>query len=154
MSLVRFSVVSHRDTLRYMANGRPVSFRLDEELFGHLERRARDLGTNRTALAERYLREGLRVDEHPLIAFRDGLGGRRPALVGTRLDVWQVVETVRTSGGVEEAADYLDVPAAKVRAAMRYYASFKGEVDEWAGRMRERAEAEEHAWRREQEVLS
>jgi uncharacterized protein (DUF433 family) len=137
-----------------MANARPVSFRLDGELLGHLERRARDLGTNRTALVERYLREGLRVDGHPLIAFRDGLGGRRPALVGTRLDVWQVVETVRTSGGVEEAADYLDVPAGKVRAAMRYYASFKGEVDEWAGRMRERAEAEEQAWRREQEVLS
>jgi uncharacterized protein (DUF433 family) len=137
-----------------MANGRPVSFRLDAELLGDLERRAQDLGISRTALVERYLREGVRTDEHPLIAFREGLGGRRPALVGTRLDVSQVVETVRTEGGVEEAADYLAVPAAKVRAAMHYYAAFKDEVDDWARRARERAEAEEQAWRTEQEILA
>ena len=135
-------------------NGRPVSFRLDAAVLGDLERRARDLGISRTALAERYLREGVRMDEHPLIAFRDGLGGRRPALFGTRLDVWQVVETVRAEGGVDEAADYLAVPAAKVRAAMRYYAAFEDEIDEWARRAGERAEAEEQVWRREQEVLA
>jgi uncharacterized protein (DUF433 family) len=132
----------------------PVSFRLDNEVLKHLDRRARDLGTNRTVLAERYLREGLRIDEHPLIVFREGLGGRRPALAGTRLDVWQVVESVRASGGVEEAAEYLDVPASKVHAAMRYYAAFKAEVDQWARRTRERADAEEQAWKREQEVLA
>jgi hypothetical protein len=27
------------------------------------------------------------MDEHPLIYFRDGASGRRPALLGTRLDV-------------------------------------------------------------------
>lgn len=105
-------------------------------------------------LAERYLREGVRMDEHPLIVFREGLGGRRPALAGTRLDVWQVVDTVRASDGVEEAAEYLDVPASKVHAAMRYYAAYKSEVDQWARRMRERADAEEQTWRREQEVLA
>jgi uncharacterized protein (DUF433 family) len=140
--------------LQYVANGLPVSFRLDGKVLRHLERRARDIGTNRTALAERYLREGVRMDEHPLIVFRDGVAGRRPALAGTRLDVWQVVETVRASAGVEEAAEYLDVPVAKVRAAMRYYSAFKTEVDQWARRMRERAEAEEQAWRREREVLT
>jgi uncharacterized protein (DUF433 family) len=132
----------------------PVSFRFDGKVLKHLKRRARDLGTNRTVLAERYLREGLRMDEHPLIVFREGIGGRRPALAGTRLDVWQVVETARASGGVDEAAEYLDLPAWKVHAAMRYYAAFKGEIDQWARRMRERADAEEEAWRREQEVLA
>jgi uncharacterized protein (DUF433 family) len=148
------SCVRRCDTVRYMANGRPVSFRLDAELLGDLERRAQELGISRTALVERYLREGVRTDEHPLIAFREGLGGRRPALVGTRLDVSQVVETVRTEGGVEEAAEYLAVPAAKVRAATRYYAAFKDEVDHWARRAGERAEAEEQAWRTEQEILA
>jgi uncharacterized protein (DUF433 family) len=146
--------VCQRDTLVYMAKTQPVSFRIDRNVLRELERRAKDLGTSRTALAERYLREGLRTDEHPLIVFREGLGGRRPALLGTRLDVWQVIETVRASGGVAEAAEYLDVPAAKVQAGMRYYAAFKDEVDEWAQRMRERTEADEQAWRREQEVLA
>lgn len=131
----------------------PVSFRFDSRLLRDLARRARELGTNRTALAERYLREGIRTDEHPLIVFRDGVAGRRPALAGTRLDVWQVIDTVRASEGVEEAAEYLAIPVAKVRAATRYYAEFKTEVDRWTRRMRERVEAEEQAWRREQEVL-
>ena len=135
-----------------MATGHPVSFRLDGKVLKQLERRARELGTNRTALAERYLREGVRMDEHPAIVFRDGLGGRRAALGGTRLDVWQVVDTVRKSVDVDEAAEYLNVPVAKVRAAMRYYSAFKTEVDQWARRARERAETEEQGWRREQEV--
>ena len=52
-------------------------------------------GQPQTALAERYLEEGLRMDEHPLIYFRDGANGRRPALLGTRLDVADVIETLR-----------------------------------------------------------
>jgi hypothetical protein len=45
-------------------------------------------------LAERYIEEGLRHDEHPLIYFRDREIGRRPALLGTRLDVAEVISTI------------------------------------------------------------
>jgi hypothetical protein len=31
------------------------------------------------------------MDEHPAIYFRDGADGRRPALLGTRLDVADVI---------------------------------------------------------------
>jgi len=108
-----------------------------------------------TALAERYVDEGLRRDEHPLIVFRDGAAGRRAALVGTRLDVWQVVETVRHSeGSTHEAADYLSIPEPWVTACIRYYADYKDEVDEWTDRMHAIAEREEDAWRRTQAVLA
>jgi uncharacterized protein (DUF433 family) len=107
------------------------------------------------ALAERYIAEGLRMDEHPQIVFREGALGRRAALAGTRLDVWQVMETVRNSGNsVEEAADYLDVPAEKVRAAVCYYAAYRDEVDDFAARATATAERAEAAWRAEQEILA
>jgi uncharacterized protein (DUF433 family) len=104
------------------------------------------------AQRRRSLPYGVRMRGHSIVALRAGLGGPRPALVGTRLDVWQVAETVRTEGGIEEAASYLGAPVAKVRAAMRYYAAFKDEVDQWTRRARERAEAEEQAWRTEREI--
>ena len=107
------------------------SFRLSARTMKLLDDRARDLHESRNSLAERLLDEGLRTERHPLIVFREGAAGlRRPALVGTRLYVWQVVDTVRESANsVAAAADYLGLPAPHVRAAVDYYADFTEEVD-------------------------
>ena len=131
------------------------SIRLRAELMDELERHAREVGTSFNGLVERYVDEGLRTDEHPLIVFRDGTAGRRAALAGTRLDVWQVIETVRNSGNSPaDAADYLGLSEAQVRACVRYYALYTTEIDEWIERMHAFAERQEAAWRREQEVLA
>src|SRR5712691_7415972 len=114
---------------------RHLTLRVAAPTFEDLERRAREAGETRNALAERYIAEGLRMDEHPRISFRDGAPGRRAALVGTRLDVWQVIETLRNHGNsLEEAAEYLDLPVETVRAAVRYYAAHRDEVDTFAER--------------------
>lgn len=132
-----------------------VSFRLASRLLEALQRHARESGQSMTALAERYLDEGLRREDHPLIVFRDGAAGRRPSLAGTRLDVAQVIETVRNSdNSIQEAADYLSIPEPWVRACVRYYADYRDEVDEWIERMHAIADREEEAWRREQSALA
>jgi uncharacterized protein (DUF433 family) len=80
--------------------------------------------------------------------------GRRAAVIGTRLDVWQVMDTVRNSGNsAEEAADYLGLPVSRVRAAVRYYAANRDEVDQFAARAIAVGERAEAAWRAEQELL-
>lgn len=82
-------------------------------------------------LAQRYVEEGLRHDAHPLIQFLDGPSGRRASLVGRGLDVWEVIATVRDSGGsVAEAAAYLEVPVGLVEAAVSYYGEYQKEIDE------------------------
>jgi uncharacterized protein (DUF433 family) len=134
---------------------RPRSFRLPDTLLASLQGRARERGESANALAERYLEEGLRRDDHPLIVFREGAAGRRAALVGTRLDVAQVIDTVRESdNSVEATAKYLAIPEQHVRAAVRYYADFREEVDEWREHTRAVAEREEESWRREQAILA
>jgi hypothetical protein len=55
----------------------PLAFRVLPRTLEHLKRRAREAGQPQTALAERYIEEGLRMDEHPLIYLRDETAGRR-----------------------------------------------------------------------------
>jgi uncharacterized protein (DUF433 family) len=140
-----------------MASGksRHISLRVDASTLDDLDRLARQRGISRNELAGRYLAEGVRRDEFPQIYFRDGALGRRPALVGTRLDVWQILETVRNhANSLEQAADYLGLPVERVRAATRYAAAHREEVEEVAGREIAAAERAEEIWRAEQELLA
>ena len=131
------------------------SFRLASSLSERLVRRAEETGESANKLGARYIEEGLRMDEHPLIRFREGAAGRRAALAGTRLDVWQVVETLRNSGSsIEETADYLSIPETWVRACARYYAAYPDEVNALTERERAAAAREEELWRGEQAVLA
>ncbi len=81
-------------------------------------------------LTQRYIEEGLRHDLHPLIHFVDGPTGRRAALLGTGLDVWEVIATVQDNAAdLEESAAYLDVPHGLVQAAVAYYGAYQDELD-------------------------
>jgi uncharacterized protein (DUF433 family) len=134
---------------------RQFSLRVAAPVFEGLERRASERAESRNALAERFIAEGLKMDEHPDVYFREGALGRRAAIIGTRLDVWQVMDTVRNSGNsVDEAAEYLGLPAGKVRAAVRYYAANREEIDAFAARATAIAERGEGASRAEQEILA
>jgi uncharacterized protein (DUF433 family) len=132
-----------------------ASFRFAFQVLEALHTHAEETGETMTALAERYVDEGLRRDEHPLIVFRDGAAGRRAALAGTRLDVSQVIETVRASDkSIHDAAEYLSIPEPWVAACVRYYADYRDEIDGWIERMHATAEREEDAWRRTQSVFA
>lgn len=131
-----------------------VAFRFDSALVEHLRRRAAEVDAPQSRLAERYIEEGLRRDEHPLIYFRDGATGRRPAVIGTRLDVADIISTIRqNNNSVQETAEYLEIPTEHVEAALRYYGDFKDEVDEWAARASQSAERERARWERQQQAL-
>lgn len=72
------------------------------------------------------------MDEHPLVRFTDGPAGRRARLVGSGLDVWEVIATVRDNNGdLDAAASYLEIPVGSVQAAVSYYGSYTDEIDTW-----------------------
>ncbi|HEV3318749.1 MAG TPA: hypothetical protein VG053_03315 [Solirubrobacteraceae bacterium] len=132
-----------------------VAFRFDRITVTRLKQRAQETHAPQTALAERYIEEGLRHDEHPLIYFRDGEAGRRPALLGTRLDVASVISTIRQNdNSVEEAAEYLEIPFEHVDACLRYYADYKDEIDAWIEHAQAIAERERERWERRQQALA
>ena len=134
---------------------RTRSFRFSDWVLTALDERARERDDSVNALAERYVQEGLRRDAHPLIDFWDSAAGRRAMLLGTRLEVGQVIDTwLESNKSVAETAEYFSLPDRHIRAALQYYAEFQDEVDEWRERMHAFAEREEAAWRREQALLT
>ena len=131
------------------------SFRLSGRTVELLDAAALSTGETRNALADRLLGEALRVDRHPLIRFDAGAAGRRqPRVVGTRLDVHQVVSTVRANDvSVDATAEYLGIDPRLVRAALDYYAEFTDEVDADADEADRVAETERARWERVQHSL-
>jgi uncharacterized protein (DUF433 family) len=145
--------MSERSTPRRAA--REVrSFRLAQDMVDRLDRYATAVGSNRNTVAERFLEEALRLVDHPGIVFRDGPAGRRPGIVGSGLDVWEVVETIRANhGSVAETAAYLEIPEARVHVAARYYAAFPVEIDDWIAANEAVYDREFELARRERELL-
>jgi uncharacterized protein (DUF433 family) len=95
-----------------------------------LRTHARRTGYAPRALAQRYVDEGLRREEHPLVRFADGPSGRRAALVGSGVDVWEVVATARENkNDLEQTAALLEIPLGLVQAAIDYYGSYREEID-------------------------
>lgn len=132
-----------------------LSLRPSLRTLARLRERARLLGQRHTTLAERYVAEGVLMDEHPGIHFVDGAMGRRPAVMGTGLDVWEIVAVAKdNAGSVEETAAYLEVGPRFVQTALRYYGANKDEIDDWLDRVRDLAEGEEAAWRAARAALS
>jgi hypothetical protein len=81
-------------------------------------------------LAQRYVDESLRREDHPLVRFADGPSGRRAALVGSGLDVWEVIAAIRENGNdAGETAALLEIPVGLVQAAVAYYGEYRDEID-------------------------
>ena len=120
-----------------------------------LRERARLLGQKHTVLAERYISEGVLMDEHPGIHFVDGAMGRRPAVMGSGLDVWEIVSVAKDNqGSVEETAAYLEIDPRLVETATRYYGANQAEIDDWLARVADLNAGEEAKWRAARDALS
>lgn len=110
----------------------PLSVRLNDATIARLGKRAQRVHLAPRTLAQRYVEEGLRMDEHPLVRFAEGPGGRRARLMGTGKDVWEVIATVHDNNGdIAEAARYLEIPIGLVQAAVSYYGAYAAEIDQW-----------------------
>jgi len=117
----------------------PTSIRFDapvsERLSSYVSRHP---GLTRSSVAARYVDEGLRMDEHPGIVFRDGPAGRRATVVGGP-DVWEVVRAVRAARRAEPELpdvellamleDNTGVAERLLRVALDYWGAYPVEVD-------------------------
>jgi hypothetical protein len=130
-----------------------IPVELDTETLDRLRARGRETDEDEAHLIQRLIDEGIRIERHPRIVFRDGPVGRRPALCDGP-DVWEIMSAVRDVesldlDGIEAIAAWLDLPPHWIEAAMGYYAEYPEEVDFWIDRNKRMAIEMEAKWRAE-----
>ena len=110
----------------------PFSLRMDDDTREDLVKHAERFELSPSKLVNRYVREGLRMDKHPVIAFKTTPHGRR-AVVASRPGL-QVVDIIGTWQGerqdVAATARYFHMSEDDVRAVLGYYADYKKEIDQ------------------------
>jgi uncharacterized protein (DUF433 family) len=106
---------------------------MDDGTHARLLARAGRSGASASQLVNRYVKEGLRMDDHPGIGFVSAPDGERvPVVAGRpRLKLIDVLATWRLEGqDAAAAARYFDIAEADVDAVLRYYAAYRAELDE------------------------
>jgi hypothetical protein len=132
----------------------PFSLRFAPATIARLSRQAARTQLAQRTLAQRYVEEGLRMDEHPLVRFVDGPAGRRARVVGTGGDVWELVAAVKDNDGdIAGTAAHLGMSIGLVQAAVTYYGAFASEIDEWISRNETLADEAHAAWQAGQAAL-
>jgi hypothetical protein len=135
-----------------------VSIRFsNDSAYQRLKARASSRRQAISALAERLIDEGLRMDAHPAVVFREDPTGRRAALAGGP-EVADVIGAM-VGGDVPvgqrraRAAELMAVGSAMIDAALAYYADYTDEIDEELAERARIADEAEAAWARRQALL-
>jgi uncharacterized protein (DUF433 family) len=108
---------------------KPFSIRLSTTLDAALSREAERLRKGKGALLEELADEALRCRRFPGIAFRDTPPWRRAWVIGTGLDVWEIVQALQDFGSVKRMAAEGEIEERHIRLAQAYYAAYEEEID-------------------------
>jgi uncharacterized protein (DUF433 family) len=107
----------------------PFSIRLGAQANVLVADEVRRSGRSRSAIVEELAEEAAKARLHPGIAFRGR--PRRAWVIGSGLDVWEVIELLRSYGGDEETllANHPLLTARLLRTAKLYAERFPEEVE-------------------------
>src|SRR5246127_4387285 len=113
-----------------MAKAAPFSMRLSDVTDQLVSEEARRTRRTKGAVVEGLAEEALRTRRFPGIAFRGSdWNRRRPWVIGTALDVGEIVAAARAYGTAGEMAAATDLTEPQIRLALAYYAEFAEEID-------------------------
>ena len=120
-------------------------------------------GSSGSSVANRFVDEALRMEDHPGVVFRDGRTGRRAVLIGGP-DVREIIRSVRSARASEPDLDADDVvslvstntgvPARLIDTALRYWAAYPDEIDSWIDEVELFEEQALHSWERHRDLLA
>lgn len=110
--------------------GRPLSIRLDQDFEELLELEAGRAGIPKTRMLERLAGEALRMRRFPGIVFRGPEHRRRASVVGTGMDVWEVV-MLHEAEDRETLLGAHPVTERQLDVALAYYREYPAEIDQF-----------------------
>ena len=113
-----------------MAKGQPFSVRLEDATEKVVEAEARRTRRSKSAVVEAFTEETARTRRFPGIAFRGDDARRRAWVIGSGLDVWEVIHMLEDFGSPEKLVADTHLSLAQVRLAVAYRAAYPEEIDE------------------------
>ncbi len=108
----------------------PFSMRLSKRMEALIDREAKRTGRSKGAIVEALADEALRMRLFPGIGFMGRDWDRRAWVMGTGLDVWQVVEIYKDVGSVERMVENWSISERQIQLALDYYKMFAEEIDD------------------------
>jgi hypothetical protein len=115
-----------------VAKSAPFSLRLSEETDRLVTAEAKRTKRSKGSVVETLAEEALKTRTVPGIAFRGDDYNRRAWLIGTSLDVWQVIEAYKDfSESLDRVIAETDLSERELRTALSYYGRFPQEIDDF-----------------------
>jgi uncharacterized protein (DUF433 family) len=111
------------------AKSAPFSMRLSKRMEALVNVEARRTGRSKGAIVEALAEEALRMRLFPGIGFMGRDWDRRAWVMGTGLDVWQVVDIYKDVGSVERMVESWSINERQIQLALDYYKMFPEEID-------------------------
>ena len=108
---------------------KPFTIRLSEEVRRWLELENRRTKLSKSALLEILAEESIRTRRFPGIGFRGPEHSRRAWVIGTGLDVWEVVELYKGKGRERLLSEH-NVSERQLDLALSYHEAYPREIDE------------------------
>jgi uncharacterized protein (DUF433 family) len=95
-----------------------------------VQEEARRTHRSKSAVVEALTEEAIRTRRFPGIGFRGYDASRRPWVIGSGLDVWEIAQMLEDFGSPEQLVEQTQVNERQVRLALAYRDSYPDEIAE------------------------
>jgi hypothetical protein len=109
--------------------GNPFSVRFTTTTDRMVEAEARRTRRSKSAVVEALTEEAVRTRRFPGIAFRGDDARRRPWLIGSGLDIWEIVQILEDFGSLERLVESAQLSERQIRLAVAYRDAYPEEID-------------------------
>jgi len=119
-----------------VSDNHPFSVRLSSRVAGWVAQEAKRTRRSKGAVIEAIADEAFRSRRFPGIGFKGSDADRRAWLMGTGLDVWEVIQALQDFGSPEALARAGDLTEPQICVCAAYYKEFPEEIDAAIGENR------------------
>ena len=105
--------------------------RIPKEMVKELQGIAQQSGKDFSTVTKELLEEAIKMRRCPGILFAEGVSGRKARIVGTGIEVWEVIANYKSVGEDFERLRtvYHWLTELQLRAALGYYLAYPKEID-------------------------
>ncbi len=108
--------------------GGPISIRLDRATDLVVAAEAKRTRRSKSAVVSAFTEETARTRRFPVIGFRGDDAGRRAWVIGSGLDVWEIVQMLDDFGALERLLEETHLTERQVRLALAYRDAYPDEI--------------------------